>query len=498
MNSNDLLSEDKEKLSKALKKAIALDGSSTAKAKAREGVRYYNYDHDILKNRIFYIDENGVMQEDKFASNIKIPHAFFTELVDQKVQYLLSNPVEVKTEDADLEEYLKEYYTDELQLFLEEVVEGFSQKGVEYAYARTTADDQLAFQIADSLKTFEVYNEMGETTRIIRYYSRPVYRDGKTVTATCAEVWDDKQTHYFITDKNGNYQLDASREVNPTPHILAKDEDGELHGRSYGRLPFFKVTNNRGQRTDLEPIKALIDDYDLMAAFLSNNLQDFAEAIYVVKGFQGDDLEKLRQNVKAKKVVGVGSDGGLDIRTVKIPVEARESKLEIDKQGIYKFGMGFDSSQIANSIGSVTNVAIQSGYSLLNMKANKAETRLRTLIAWMNELIIEDINRRYSTAYTVSDIEKVTMVRETMTDQKENADIELVKEQTRLTLIEAILAVAPRLDDESILKLICEQFELDWNEVQKLIAEEGYKPSLQDGTDPIEEGVVDETAGQVE
>lgn len=498
MNEKYLLSDNIEVLGRALRKAIALDRSSPTKAKAREGVRYYNYDHDILRNRIFYIDDNGVMQEDKFASNIKIPHAFFTELVEQKVQYLLSNPVEVKTEDAELEEYLKEYYTDELQLFLQEIVEGFSQKGIEYAYARTTANDRITFQVADSLKTFEVHDEMGETARVFRYYSRPIYLDGKRVKATCVEVWDNKQVHYFISDKNGNYQLDDKREINPRPHVLAEKEDGTMLKRSYERLPFFKVANNKGQRTDLEPIKALIDDYDLMAAFLSNNLQDFAEAIYVVKGFQGDNLEKLRQNVKSKKVVGVGSDGGLDIRTVKIPVEARKTKLEIDKQAIYKFGMGFDSSQIADSRGSVTNVAIQSGYSLLNMKANKAEIRLRTLIAWMNELIIEDINRRYDKSFTIDDIEEVNMERETMTDQKENADIELVKEQTRQTIIESILAVAPRLDDESILILICEQFELEWEEIQKLIAEEGYTSGLQDDTDPIEEGVADEAAEQVE
>ena len=54
-----------------------------------------------------------------------------------------------------------------------------------------------------------------------------------------------------------------------------------------GTIPFYRLNNNSRGTTDLEPIKAIIDDYDLMNAFLSNNLHDFQDAIYVVKGFDG-------------------------------------------------------------------------------------------------------------------------------------------------------------------------------------------------------------------
>lgn len=491
---NGLLSDDISSLAVALNSAVAQDRRSSAKRLAREGVDYYNYKHDILNNRIFYIDDNDVIQEDRNASNVKIPHAFFTELVDQKVQYLLSNPIEVVTEDEQLQEYLKEYYTDEFQLLLQEVVEGFSQKGFEYLFARTNAEDKLCFQISDSVKTFTVYDDYNAPQKIVRYYDKEVYRDGKTETVTHVEIWDSEKVYYFVTDKHGRFTLDTNRELNPRPHVIAKTEDGTVLKRSYDRLPFFRVSNNRNETTDLEPIKALIDDYDLMACYLSNNLQDFSEAIYVVKGFRGDDLSKLRQNIKAKKTVGVADTGGVDIRTVEIPVEARKTKLEIDRQAIYKFGMGFDSTQIGDSSGNVTNVAIQSGYALLNMKCNKAEVRLRTLLAWVNELVIEDINRRYGTSYKVTDIAEILMERETMTDKKENAEIELIEEQIRLTLIQSILAVAPRLDDESALKLICEQFELDWEEVKYLIEEEDYTSGLEYDTDPVD-GDEDEQEG---
>ena len=69
---------------------ISEDKISTKKRFAREGQRYYEADHDILKYRMFYFNADGELVEDTIRSNSKICHPFFTELVDQEVQYMLS------------------------------------------------------------------------------------------------------------------------------------------------------------------------------------------------------------------------------------------------------------------------------------------------------------------------------------------------------------------------------------------------------------------------
>ena len=496
MDNKYLLSDNPKVVAMALNKAIAADRNSPVKRRAKTGERYYNYDHDILRNRIFYIDDNDTLQEDLNASNIKIPHAFFTEQVDQKTQYLLSNPVEVEVtnNDEQFKKYLEEYYNDDFQVFLQEAVEGASKKGFEYAYARTNENDRICFQVADSIKVFSIYDDYNDTKAIVRYYDKDIYRDGKNVTVTFGELWDDKQVTFYCTDSNGRFVFDDKRELNPRPHVLARDPEGNLLGRSMEAIPFYRLSNNTKELTDLDPIKPLIDDYDLMACYLSNNLQDMTEAIYVVKGFMGDDLSKLRNNIKAKKTVGLGKDGELDIKTVQIPFEGRKSKLDIDKDAIYKFGMAFDSTQIGD--GNITNVVIKSRYALLDMKCNKAEARLRAMLAWINQMIVADINRRYGTAYNASDIE-VKIVRKTMVNETDIVTNAKLKAETKSIIIQSILAAAPRLDDESVLKLICEQFELDWEEVQQLLEEQEYTPGLQADTDPIE-GEPNGAAGQVE
>ena len=47
---------------------------------------------------------------------------------------------------------------------------------------------------------------------------------------------------------------------------------------------------------------SLIDTSDIQ----KDNLSDFDTPLHVVKGFEGDDLTKLQQNLKTKKLIGVG------------------------------------------------------------------------------------------------------------------------------------------------------------------------------------------------
>ncbi|KEH88622.1 portal protein [Clostridium novyi A str. NCTC 538] len=459
-----------------IKKLIDRDRVSQSKAKAREGLQYYKGQHEILNYRLFYYDNNGILKEDKYRSNIKIPHLFHTELVDQKVQYLLSNPIEVITEDQELQEKLKEYINEDFQEVLQNAIEGASNKGLEYVYAYVDSSNKINFQVANSLSVIPVYDELDhyKLKSIVRYYDTKIQDQDKEVIITKAEVWTDKDVTYYIQDKDSKeFKLDNGIKPNPRPHITLEDEKAYYDGGSFGYIPFFKLQNNKYEKTDLEPIKALIDDYDLMACSLSNNLQDFQEAIYVVRGYPGDNLDELTTNLKTKKTIGVDESGGLDVKTIDIPHEARRVKLELDKDSIYKFGMGFDSSQIGD--GNVTNVVIKSRYALLDLKCNKAEIRLRKLIRQLLKVIVENINKRFNKAYNYMDID-INIVRETMVNENDIANNEKIEAEKQGQLINNVLTAATRLDDDTVLKLLCDILELDYEEVKEKIDMQPYAP----------------------
>ena len=477
-----LKSDNPSVLSRFIDDAVKTDRQSPIKEKMSEGIKYYDYKHDILKFRLFYYNDDGKFVEETNRSNIKIPHAFFTEQVDQKVQYLLSNPVEFETADTELKTYLEEYIDDDFQLMLQEMVEGASKKAYEFAYVYRATSGKLLFKVADSRKVIVIYDDMNEVIAIIRYYDTDITKDNRKVTVTKAELWDTEKTWFFVSssDYNNRFILDESQEINPRFHQVVEDSDGNLLGKGFGYVPFLKLSNNKNEKTDLEPIKALIDDYDLMACALSNNLVDFDHPIYAVKGYQSDNLDNLVTNLRTKKTVGVSQDGGIDVKTVDIPVTARKTKLETDKEAIYKFGMAFDSSQVGD--GNITNIVIKSRYSLLDLKCNKTEIRLRAFIKQLLDIIILDINERYHKSFKRQQVE-VVITRSTLINQTDNAETEKVEAETKGQLIQNLLDVAPYLDDESLLKKICAVQDLDYDEVVQRLGSQDFSPSKKDVID---------------
>lgn len=60
------------------------------------GARYYAGKHDILDTKRMAIGKDGLLTEVKNVANNKIVHTFATELIDQKIQYLLGREFSVK------------------------------------------------------------------------------------------------------------------------------------------------------------------------------------------------------------------------------------------------------------------------------------------------------------------------------------------------------------------------------------------------------------------
>ena len=217
----------------------------------------------------------------------------------------------------------------------------------------------------------------------------------------------------------------------------------------------------------LKPIKAIIDDYDLMACGLSNNIQDSAEAYFVVSGFQGDNLDELIQNVKVKKHIGVDAGGALDVKTVDIPYQARLTKLQLDETNIYRFGMGFNSAQLGD--GNITNVVIKSRYALLDLKCDKLEKNLKKFLREMIKIILDDINQRNGTDYQQKDV-YFDFEREIITNASDNAAIKKTEADTKAVEINLLMGLAQVLDSETVVQLICEQLDIDYNDIKDKLA----------------------------
>lgn len=444
------------------------DRASTKKKYAETAVRYYEADHDIKDYRMFFVDAEGNLKEDKYRSNIRISHPFFTEIVDQLVQFELSGEEGFLFSDIpELQKELDYYFNanEEFRADFEECVTGTAVKGFDYMYAYKNKEGRIAFQYADSMGVIEVKeNETDDhCAYVIFWYVDRIGKDNKKVKRI--QVWDKAQTYFYCQIDHGEIVLDHNQKPNPRPHVIyQKDNDETIYYEDFGFIPFFRMKNNRKETSGLKPIKDIIDSYDLMNAGLANNIQDTSEALYVVKGFQGDNLDELMMNIKTKKHIGVDDGGDVEIRTIDIPYEARKTKMEIDEKNIFRMGMAVNTEGLKDSSATVS-VAIKSAYTLLEMKANKLETQIKLFMRKLLDVVLDEINELNGTDYQSKDV-YFRFDREIPTNMLENAQVELTEAQKRQTEVNTLLSLETHLDNETIIQQICEQLDLDYNELK--------------------------------
>lgn len=453
-----------------LKLFIDEDMASVKKQQALTGARYYDAEHDIKDCRLFFYNSDGQLVEDTTRANVKIPHPFFTELTDQATQYILSgdDPF-VVSDDPDLQDELDSRFNnnDDFRAELSDLITDCQTKGFAYMYALKDANDKMQFTCADAIGVIEVEGRFAGDGKdhVIYWYIDRIDKDGHRIKKI--QDWDDSETHYYTQDDEGEIQDDGDEIYNPRPHVLYTKGDGKTYGEALGFVPFFRLDNNKKQFSNLKPVKELIDDYDMMASSLSNNLIDFDHPLYVVKGFQGHNLDELQQNLKTKKMIGTAPDGGVEIHTVDVPFEARKTKMELDEKNIYRFGFGLNLSGLKDT-SATTNIAIKAAYSLLDLRCNRLETQLKRFLRKVVNVVIDEINKEQGTDYQTDSVH-FEFTHEVMSNEQENATIEKTDAEKKQVEINTLLSLQSVIGDEQVVRMICDVLDIDYDDIKDQI-----------------------------
>ncbi len=131
-----------------------------------------------------------------------------------------------------------------------------------------------------------------ELVELIRYYTITVVKGGTRYQRRKVEWWTKKDVTYYVERDTDIFILDPDHPVNPAPHwwdvqFLNNAEKGK-EPHSWGRVPFIILQNNREMTTDLQPIKGLIDGYDMISSGGVNSLLDLVDLYWVIQGYGGE------------------------------------------------------------------------------------------------------------------------------------------------------------------------------------------------------------------
>lgn len=353
-----------------------------------KGIEYYLGKSDILKRQI-YRYEDGVKLVDTEATNKKVVSGFHKILVDQKTAYLAGEPISFGSQSDNQKQLklLQEIIGEKWEDTLPELIKNASNKGKEWLHPFITEDGEFDYMIVPAESFIPVCDKKtGDLVLGVRFYN-----ESKDVVKL--EAWTaDDVTYYEMI--NGQIELDVMEELNPAPHFTNAES---TEWKSWGKVPFIEFANNNERLGDLHFYKSMIDEYDELVSDAQNTLSDMQSLIYVLKGYEGEDLAGFTNNLKRYKTIKVemGEGSGVDTLTAEVPVEAYKTQSEMLKDNIFSFGQGVNPSP--DIIGNApSGVALTNLYSLLDMKASILERKFTLALRefmWFIQVYCESGNK---------------------------------------------------------------------------------------------------------
>jgi SPP1 family phage portal protein len=382
-----------------------------------EGVAYYLNDNSAIQKKEKFLIRKGVKIADinGLKANNKIAHAWHKLLVDQKTQYLVGKALTFSSDDTALSKHIDELADERFDDTMNELVKNASNKGVEFLHPFINEDREFDYVIFPAEEVILIKDEkrQRDVEAALRYY--PIYNDNGEVETIKAEWYTKTHVHYY-EQVNGSFVLDMSIEDNPASHFYYADK-----GYPWNRVPVIPFYNNSESVNDLKFYKDHIDEYDKIVSGLADTFEETQELIWILKGYDGQDLDEFMQNLLYYRAIKTDTEGGVDTKSVEVPIESASKHLDRLEESIYTFGQGVNTKtdKFGNN---PTGVALKFLYSLLDLKANQMERKFRAALSEFLWFYVEYLDIANKGTYDVKSID-MTFNRTMITNEAEKASM---------------------------------------------------------------------------
>lgn len=181
--------------------------------------------------------------------------------------------------------------------------------------------------------------------------------------------------------------------------------------RNYPTFPVVPCWANELKQSELIPIRATIDCYDLINSGYANNIDDANLIYWTITNAGGmDDLELVQFLDKMRKLHAAQTDGDQLVTptTVDVPYEGREALLDRLEKQLYKDAMALNTYDIAN--GAVTATQIEAAYEPLNEKLDAFEGELTDFISRLLAVAGVEDEPTYTRSIIVNKAEEINTV----------------------------------------------------------------------------------------
>ena len=410
--------------------AIDEHKSSPIYKQAKEGQDYSTgHNTAITSYKKLLYTLTGEAVPDNFTANHKCASNFLNRLTCQLSSYLLSNGVFFD------EDSTKDKIDEDLDTKLLIASQDALSQGVVFGF--WNLDKIQYFKATEFVPLYD--EETGALRAGIRFWQ---IASDKPIRATLYE--EDGYTEY----RKDGIQISILQEKRAyVLNTVSSKADGLqiVSGQNYESFPIVPLYANTYKQSELVPIKAQIDAYDLIKSGFANDLDDASMIYWTINnagGMTDVDLAKFIERIKVVKAAAVDDEAKAEAHTIDVPYQSREAYLNRLEKDIIKDFMGLDAEKIQG--GNVTATQIKAAYEPLSEKADRFEAQvIQHLLAILKLAGIEDYPK-FRRSQMSNETEQTQMVMQCANI----LDTQTILEHLPFLTVDEVPAILERLEKE--------------------------------------------------
>lgn len=215
--------------------------------------------------------------------------------------------------------------------------------------------------------------------------------------------YDKNYPNGFVRTEKRNYRV-----VIESTEAFGDEVTDSLNYPSFPIVPLFA---NDLKQSELLPIRATIDCYDLINSGYANNIDDASLIYWTITNAGGmDDVDLVEFIDKMRKIHAAQTDADQVIQptTVDVPFAGREALLERLEKQLYLDAMALNTYDIAG--GAITATQIQAAYEPLNEKLDAYEAEVSDFISRLLFVAGVEDEPTYTRSVIVNKNEEISLV----------------------------------------------------------------------------------------
>lgn len=354
---------------------IAAFKASKRRREMIDGEAYFAGFHSILRHSRSAIGPGGELISVDNLPNERIVDNQYKKMVNQKVNYLLGQPITVRTDVDQYTKLLQSVIDKRFMRLIKSLGRDALNSGLGWLYVCYDDAGQLTFKRFKPYEMIPGWKDADHTQLeyCIRAYEVIAFEGTDEKIIEKVEIYKPDGVHYFALEDGRLIPEDPWHE----PYF--KLDSGE--GFNWERMPLIPFKYNGDEIPLLRGVRSLQDGLNTILSTFTNNMQEDARnTILVLVNYDGENLGEFRRNLATYGAVKVKTTDGAagDLKTLSVEVNADNYRtiIEIFKKAIIENAMGYDAKDDRLS-GNPNQMNIQSMYSDIDLDANEMETEFQ-------------------------------------------------------------------------------------------------------------------------